>query len=109
MASYRSHLRNVSRHYLSWSWRRDFCENAYSVWASYSGGLIVRGHFVGRRTRSDELVLAYAQLHRDGELKTGSSVLRVARHEHGLRLTQAYGWADGSKGENVLVSVDQPR
>jgi hypothetical protein len=86
-----------------------FCEDASSVGASYSGGLVVRGHFVGRRTRSDELVLAYAQLHRDGELKTGSSVLRVERHEHGLRLTESYKWSDGSDGENVLVSVNQPR
>ena len=85
-----------------------FREDANSVEASYTGGFVVLGHFVGRRTQSDELELAYAQLHRDGELKTGRSVLRVELGDHGVRLIEAYTWADGSEGENVLVAIDEP-
>jgi hypothetical protein len=55
----------------------------------------------------DELALSYAQLHTDGELRTGNSKMRVElfADDH-VRLTESYTWSDGRTGENVLESVE---
>ena len=55
------------------------------------GGKIVCGRFVGRRSASGALALAYAQLHVGGELRTGTSQLRVDDLADGrVRLIEAF-------------------
>jgi hypothetical protein len=86
--------------------RFEFRESSGIVEATYAGGQIVRGLLVG--TRTDDLVTtAYAQLHVNGELRTGKGEMRIERMPDGrLSLTERYTWSDGTEGSNVLCSVD---
>lgn len=76
----------------------EFRERAGVVQASYAGGEIVTGTLTGRRA-GDRVAAAYAQLHADGELRTGTAELRI---EGDVRLVEEYTWSDGTRGRNVL-------
>lgn len=85
----------------------EFRERGGRVEASYSGGLVVSGHFLGRRNHDGTLELAYAQQHADGQLKTGISTMRVEQLGGSrLRLIEQFTWSDGESGRNVLESVE---
>jgi hypothetical protein len=82
----------------------EFHERDGVVEAAYAGGDVVRGLLIGRR-RGDRVQSAYAQLHADGQLRSGTNEMRL---EHAvaarLRLLEEFTWADGTPGRNVLQS-----
>ena len=84
-----------------------FRERDGHIEASYHGGQIAAGRFLGRRTHDSSADVAYLQLHTDGRLKTGASTLKIERMgATGLRVTEEYQWTDGRRGTNVLESVE---
>jgi hypothetical protein len=84
----------------------EFRERDGVVEASYAGGKIASGRLLGRRDR-DRVTTAYAQLDRDGQLQTGTGILRVDRDsDQRLLLTEDYTWSSGTTGRNVLRSVE---
>jgi hypothetical protein len=87
--------------------RFEFRERDGHIEASYRGGQIVAGRLLGRRNHGDTAVVAYLQLHSDGQLKTGTSTLPDQRAGGSrLRVIEEYRWADGGRGTNVLESVE---
>jgi hypothetical protein len=86
--------------------RFEFREHDGIVEATYDGGEITSGFLVGRRT-GDRVRGAYAQLHADGQVRTGTSDLRLEPTDgQPLRLVEDYRWSDGGGGRNVMRSVD---
>jgi hypothetical protein len=82
-----------------------FRERHGVVDASYAGGEIVGGRLIGRR-EGDRLRSAYAQLHADGQLRTGAGTMQLEREAGDrLRLVERYRWSDGAAGRNVLQSL----
>jgi hypothetical protein len=82
-----------------------FRERDGLVDAGYAGGEIVSGRLIGRR-QGDSLLGAYAQLHADGQLRTGTGTTQVERRDGDrLRLVERYRWSDGAEGSNVLQSL----
>ncbi len=85
----------------------EFRERDGVVEATYDGGGITSGRIIGRTDESGNLAMAYAQLHSDGLLHTGTSTLhREPLSDGRLRLVEAFTWSDGRQGENVLESID---
>jgi len=82
-----------------------FRERHGVVDASYAGGEIVGGRIIGRR-EGDRLRGAYAQLHADGRLRTGTGTMQIDLGPGDrLRLVERYRWSDGRQGHNLLQSL----
>lgn len=83
----------------------EFRERDGVVEAAYTGGEVVRGLLTGRRD-GDRVQSAYAQLHADGQLRSGTNEMRLQRTVTGrLRLLEQFTWSDGASGRNVLQSL----
>jgi hypothetical protein len=84
----------------------EFREQDGVVEAAYTGGDVVRGLLTGRRD-GDRVQSVYAQLHADGQLKSGTNEMRLERTVTGrLRLLERFTWSDGASGRNVLQSLE---
>jgi hypothetical protein len=82
----------------------EFRERDGVVEAAYAGGDVVRGLLIGRRRR-DRVQSVYAQLHADGQLRSGTNEIRLEHAVAGrLRLLEEFTWADGTPGRNILES-----
>jgi hypothetical protein len=85
----------------------EFREQDGVVEAAYMGGDVVRGVLTGRR-HGDRVQSVYAQLHSDGQLRSGTNEMRLQRTVTGrLRLLEEFRWSDGASGRNVLQSLDR--
>lgn len=85
----------------------EFREHGGVVEATYAGGGIERGFLAGRRL-GVRVKTAYSQLHAGGELRTGPARMRVERTAAGqLRLLERYMWSNGTRGQNVLQTVER--
>jgi hypothetical protein len=83
----------------------EFRERDGVIKAEYTGGAVVHGVLIGNRT-GDRVPSAYAQLHDDGALRSGTNEMRVQRTDTGhLRLVEEFRWSDGATGQNVLQSL----
>jgi hypothetical protein len=84
----------------------EFREQDGVVEAAYMGGAVVRGLLTGRRD-GDRVQSVYAQLHGDGQLRSGTNDMRLQRTVAGrLRLVEEFRWSDGRSGRNVLQSLE---
>lgn len=84
----------------------EFREQDGVVEAAYMGGDVVRGLLTGRRN-GDRVQSAYAQLHRDGQLRSGTNEMLLQRTVNGqLLLIEQFRWSDGSSGRNVMQSLE---
>jgi hypothetical protein len=85
----------------------EFREQDGVVEAAYMGGDVVRGLLTGRRD-GERVQSAYAQLHADGQLRSGTNEMRLQRTDAGrLRLLEQFTWSDGASGRNVLQSRER--
>lgn len=86
----------------------EFSQEGERVWATYSGGGIVRGYLVGLR-RQDELVFRYAQLQEGEILDGGHSVCEIEALDGGrVRLREHFEWESRpGGGTNVFEELPQ--
>lgn len=78
------------------------------VWAEYSGGSIVRGHFIASLQPDDSLDARYHHINTSGELMTGKCKTMPEILEDGrLRLHETWEWTSGdcSRGESIVEEV----
>lgn len=83
-------------------------EDGKVVWATYSGGTILRGNMIGIRTAPEELELRYQHVNEDGRIKTGVCNTTIQLAEDGrLLLREKWRWTrdDCSEGESTLIEM----
>ncbi|MEU1040883.1 hypothetical protein [Streptomyces sp. NPDC005907] len=86
--------------------RFTYHERNGEIWAEYSGGDVVRGHLVGRRT-GDRLDFRYVQLKHDGTTSSGHCVSSVVELADGrVRLEESWQWeSQEGSGTSVVEEI----
>lgn len=80
----------------------EYHEDDGEIWASYSGGTVLRGFLVGTRD-GDTLSFRYTQLNRDRETSSGRCVSQISTTAEGrLRLSETWSW-ETRPGDGVSV------
>jgi hypothetical protein len=80
-----------------------------SIWATYGGGRVVRGHVVARATGPDTLETLYHSHTTDGDLLAGWSRGRVGTDAAGrTTLDFTWGWLTGAEGGGESSYVEAP-
>src|SRR5258708_8549729 len=70
-----------------------FSQNGSFVSATFSGGLIFKGHLVGK-IHNDKLLFSYCQIQIDGKIDNGQSECEITAGENGkIRLIENFKWA----------------
>lgn len=80
------------------------------VWATYSGGSISRGFFIGTVQNDNTLDARYQHVNISGELMTGKCRSTPELLEDGrIRLHEQWEWTSGdrSKGESVVEEAKE--
>jgi hypothetical protein len=84
----------------------EFHQVGDDVWASYSGGKVVRGFLVGRALK-DKLEFQYCQTQTDGALDGGRSTCELRTTDTGIvQLIEHFDW--GSRpggGTNIFEEI----
>ena len=78
------------------------------ITATYSGGLIVYGHLLGRMLPDGQIDFRYHHLNERGELMAGTCQSTPKRTPEGrLRFVESWRWfsGDGSSGESEIEEV----
>ena len=83
------------------------------VWAEYSGGAVLRGMLLGKRTSANTLEFVYHQINRTMTLMTGQNVTRLEILPDGrIQMYENWQWTNGdrSSGTSIVVelSSEQP-
>lgn len=85
----------------------EYHEDNGEIWASYSGGTVLRGFLVGTRD-GDTLSFRYSQLNHDRETSSGRCVSQITITADGrLRLNETWSWETRpGNGVSVVEEVD---
>lgn len=84
-----------------------FSQTGNTVSSEYSGGKVVKGFLVGKRT-GNGLSFSYCQLQVDGKLDNGISACEIIRHSNGkIRMIEKFEWKSrpGETGVNIFEEL----
>ena len=73
--------------------------------SEYSGGKIIKGHFIGLVDENGGIEMRYHQVNQKGELMTGICKSKPEILENGkIRLHESWEWTSGdkSKGQSII-------
>jgi hypothetical protein len=86
----------------------DYHQDGRVVWASYSGGSIVKGFLIATVGDDDSLDMRYEHVNKDRELMTGKCRSVPERLQDGrLKLHETWQWTSGdlSEGTSTLEEI----
>jgi hypothetical protein len=97
---------NTSSGEVDESTRFSYRQTDDTVWADYSGGVIVRGYLVGTRT-GDRLDFRYVHLNTSGETAGGRCTSRIVVLPDGrVRMHETWSWESRSgAGESLIEEL----
>ncbi|MGH3586596.1 MAG: hypothetical protein ACRDQ0_09760 [Pseudonocardia sp.] len=86
--------------------RFTYHQDGDTVWAEYSGGVIVRGYVVGTRSGA-ELSIRYSHLDTDGQTATGRCISQIVVRDDGLvELHEDWQWESRpGSGRSVVAEI----
>lgn len=78
------------------------------VWASYSGGMVVKGHLIAKVLENGQLDMTYHHVDRQGELRVGKCLSTPKKLANGrLLFKEEWQWLNGdhTSGYSEIVEV----
>ena len=86
----------------------EYRQDGHVLWASYSGGEILRGFIVGLVDGDGNLDFRYQHVDRDGVIRTGTCASRPEMLPDGrVRLHERWQWTSGGRerGESIVEEI----
>lgn len=84
----------------------EYHQNEDLIYADYSGGLILKGHLLGKAISEDHIEFCYQHVNRDGEIMAGKCRSKLFFDESGkIKMLEDWQWftGDQSTGSSELV------
>lgn len=86
----------------------DYKQTGNNIEATYTGGMIKKGHLIGVMTGENTFTMFYHHLNRNNEIRAGQCHTTIRTEPNGtLTLIERWEWLNGdcSKGQSVLTEI----